>query len=91
MIQSALQPVISQMLSFGAAVAGGILSGSQTATINAATGVNAAAAIQNYGYFLSITPPPPAVQAERGSPVIIYYYFDGESVQTIDMSSIDVE
>jgi hypothetical protein len=90
-IAAALQPVINQMLSFGAAVAGGTLSGSQSAEVNAATGLNATQAIQNNGYFLSITAPSAGVQSARGTPVIVYYYFDGESVQTISMGTIDVE
>jgi hypothetical protein len=90
-IAAALQPVINQMLTFGAAVAGGTLSGSQAAEVNAATGVNAAQAIESNGYFLQITAPSASVQAARGSPTINYWYFDGESIQSITMGSIDVE
>lgn len=90
MITAALQPTINQMLSFGAAVAGGTLSGGQTAIVNAATGVNAAQAIQNLGYYLYIALPPPNVQQARGPWPIILYYFDGQAVQTMNIASIDV-
>jgi Protein of unknown function (DUF3383) len=90
-ITSALQTVINQMLTFGAAVAGTTLSGSQAAIVNAATNTNAAQAIQNYGYFLYIPIPSATVQQERGPWPITLYYADGEALQTINMGSIDVE
>ena len=87
----ALQPVINQMLSFGAAVAGGTLSGTQAAQISANYGANAVNAVQSAGYFVSIPIPPPAVQQSRGPWSITVLYFDGQSVQTINLASIDVE
>lgn len=89
-IQSALQPVINQMVSFGAAVAGTTLSGSQAAAVNAAAGVNITAILQNQGWYLQVLPPSAAVRAVRGSPIVKYFYCDGESVNTITMDSTDI-
>jgi Protein of unknown function (DUF3383) len=91
LVASALQPVINQMLAFGAAVAGGELSPSQAAAVNAQTTVNAAQSIENYGYYLSVTAPSATVEQARGSPDINFFYWDGNSVQSIIMSSVDVE
>jgi hypothetical protein len=90
-IGAAIQPVINQMLGFGAAVAGGTLSGSQAAEISANYGANAVSAIENAGYFVSIPIPPTTTQVARGPWSVTVLYFDGESVQTINFSSIDVE
>jgi hypothetical protein len=82
---------IAQALNFGAIVSGVSLSGTQAAALNTATGDPAAAAtIQNTGWYLQILDPGATVRANRGTPIVNFWYTDGGSVQKISMSSIDV-
>lgn len=91
MLANALQPTINQMLAFGAAVAGGELSGTQASEVNAACGgLNAAQSIENYGYFLYLPIPNTTVQQARGPWPGTLFYFDGQSVQTLTLGSVDV-
>ena len=42
------------------------------------------------GYYLQILDPGSVVRGQRGSPVITLWYVDGESVQKINFSSVDI-
>lgn len=90
-IRSALQSDIDAMGRFGAWVAGGVLSSEEAQEVNADAGLNIAPTIQTQGWYLLVADPGSTVRAERGSPIVKYYYFDGGSVQQINMSSTDVE
>lgn len=90
-IEQALSDPIAQGLSFGAYVPGGILSSSQAAAVNAATGVNAANIIQQRGWYLQITPATPQVRAARGPIRGAFYYFDGQSIQAITLASVAIQ
>jgi hypothetical protein len=91
LIRSALLTPIAQALNFGTIVAGVQLSGSQSASLNSATGdLGATATIQNTGWYLQILDPGSIVRGQRGTPVINFWYTDGGSIQKISMSSIDV-
>jgi hypothetical protein len=82
---------IDEALNFGAIVAGTTLSATQANVINQATGVpGAAQVVASQGYYLFIGQPSPQVQAQRGSPPMILYYADGESIQQLTLSSTDV-
>jgi hypothetical protein len=91
-VRGAISSDITSMGSFGAYVAGGNLSGAQQAEINAACGgINAAATVISQGWYQYVADPGPTVRAARGSPINKFFYFDGGSVQIIDMSSTDVQ
>lgn len=91
LISAALQPVITQMLNFGAAVSGGTLTPLQQAQIDAATVSGAAQSVMNNGYFLYVPLPAPDVQSTRKWPGIVLFYFDGLGMQSMSMASIDVQ
>jgi hypothetical protein len=92
LIESALLTPIQAALNYGAIRSGGTLSALQLQEIDNAVGVTGAGlAVQNVGYYLLIGTASPQVQAARGSPPIFLYYFDGQSVQTLSMNSVDVE
>jgi hypothetical protein len=90
-IRAAVQSDIDAMGSFGAWVKGGVLSSSQANEVNTDAGLVIAPTIQTQGWYLLVKDPGPTVREERGSPIVKFYYFDGGSVQQIDMSSTDVE
>lgn len=91
LIRGCLLTPIKDALNFGSIVADVTLSGSQSASLNSATGdPNATATIQNTGWYLQILDPGSIVRGNRGTPVINFWYTDGGSVQKVSMSSVDV-
>ena len=84
---------IAAALNFGAIRSGVILSSAQITSINNAVGaaLNAPAAIYQNGWYLSVKDPGPTVRAARGSPLCTFYYTDGQSVQTITLTSINIQ
>lgn len=91
MIEAAIQDPVNAAINFGAIQPGVTLSASQTQEINQAVGKNVAQTIAVSGYYLNVQPASPATRVQRGSPPITLYYTDGQSVQQIVMSAIDVQ
>jgi hypothetical protein len=91
LIAAACQGVINQALSNGTIRTGVTLSTTQAALINTAVGANVTATIQNQGWYLYIQPATPQVRAARASPPISFWYTDGQSVQSIQLNSIEIQ
>ena len=91
LIATALSGTIQQALQFGAIRAGVTLAATQILEVNNAAGGNIAPTLQNRGWYLLVGQASPAVRAARGSPPCTFYYMDGESVQAITLSSIELE
>jgi len=91
LIRQGCQDPINQALNFGAIRAGVTLSALQKAEINNAAGVDAATVIQNRGWYLQVQDAPAGVRAARGSPPITLWYSDGQSVQSVALSSLEVQ
>lgn len=82
---------INNALNNGVIEPGVVLSSTQAAAINTAAGVsNAAASVQNNGYFLQILDPGATARAARQTPIINLWYTDGGAVQSFSLASIDV-
>jgi hypothetical protein len=90
-IENVLATPIQTGLNFGAYVTGVTLSSSQILEVNAAAGRNIAPTLQQQGWYLQCLDPGPSVRAVRGSPIINFWYTDGESVQMLTMSSVNVQ
>lgn len=90
LIRSACADPINSAIAFGSIVAGVVLSASQIAEVNQAAGVKIDSFLFSFGYYLQILDPGSVVRGQRGSPIITLWYVDGESVQKINLSSIDV-
>ncbi len=90
LIHQACQSVIQQGLAFGA-FAPNVLTASQIAQVNNASGTNIAGTLQSQGYALVINLPSQTVQAARGPWPITFYWIDRNSVQSIDLSSVLVQ
>lgn len=90
LIRAAMLDPINSALSFGSIRTGVTLSASQTAQVNQAAGLDVAPLIQQQGYYLQIIDPSAQVRANRGTPVINFWYTDGGAVQKIVVSSVDL-
>lgn len=91
LIEQALADPIAAAVSFGAIRAGVPLSSLQAAEVNNAAGVRISDTITQVGWYLQVAPASPEVRAARGSPPITFWYTDGQSVQRINMNSVEVQ
>jgi len=91
LIRAACMDTIYQGLNFGAIRAGVPLSVQQAALVNSAAGLKISDIITTQGFYLQILPATSQVRAARQSPPITFWYMDGQSVQSINMSSIEIQ
>lgn len=91
MIEAALSDDINAGLNFGAFRAGVTLSSSQISAVNAAAGVTISDVLQQRGWYLQVLTPSATVRQQRGTPVCNFWYCDGESVQKISLSSVNLQ
>ena len=91
LIAAALSDPIQAGLNFGAFRAGVVLSASQIAEVNAAAGGNIAPTLAAQGWYLQIGVASPTVRQARGTPPCTFWYVDGQSVQSINLTSVELE
>lgn len=91
LIKAACQDPINAGLNFGAFRAGVTLSAAQAAEVNAAAGLAIDGTLSTIGYYLQVKDASPAVRAARGSPPCTFWYMDGQSVQKINLASVEVQ
>lgn len=91
LIQAALNDPIQQAVNFGAIRSGITLSNAEVAEVNNAAGFNIATTLQNQGWYLLVGATPPTTRQARGSPPITFWYTDGQSVQSINLQSLEVQ
>ena len=91
-INAVLTDPINAGVNFGGIRSGIELTSQQADVVARDTGI-ADAGVQIYakGWVLSIDMPSAQVRAERGSPIIKFYYTDGSSIQRIEMTSTNVQ
>jgi hypothetical protein len=90
LIQAACQTVIQQFLTFGA-FAPGTISSAEAAEVNSMAGGNISNTLQSQGYYLQVNQPPATVRAARGPWFLTFFYLDRGSVQSITMSSVELQ
>jgi hypothetical protein len=90
LIEAAAMDVINQGLNFGAFRAGVTLSELQAAEVNADAGIIISTILHQRGWYFQVLDASPQVRQARGSPPITFWYMDGESVQRINIASIDL-
>jgi hypothetical protein len=90
LIEAAGMDVINQGLNFGAFRAGVTLSEAQAAEVNADAGITISTILNQRGWYFQVLDASPQVRQARGSPPITFWYMDGESVQRINIASIDL-
>lgn len=86
---AALDP-ITEALNFGTIRSGVSLSASQAVQVNTSAGARISDTLQNTGWYLSVQDAPPSVRAVRGSPPMTLWYMSGQSIQRIQLASIDI-
>jgi len=90
LIRAAMVDSINAAVNFGTIRAGITLSESQAAQVNAAAGRSVSQTIEQQGYYLQILDPGSTVRANRGTPVINFWYTDGGAIQQISIASINI-
>jgi len=91
LIEAACADVINAGLNFGAFRAGVTLSAAQAAEVNNAAGTTISNVLSSQGWYLQVKDASPQVRQARQSPPCTFWYMDGEAVQQIDLTSIDVQ
>ncbi len=91
MIEAAHIDVIEQYKRWGGIREGIELSGSQRTNIINAVGADVTDSMYSLGYYEHIGEMSPAIRANRNSPSCTLWYSDGQSVQKLNMASIEVE
>lgn len=91
MIEASVGDVINAAVNFGAIRSGVTLSSLQVVEVNAAAGANIAPTLQTRGWYLQVRDASPSVRAVRGSPPCNFWYMDGQSVQKINLASIELQ
>jgi hypothetical protein len=90
MVEAALQPQIDTAVAYGAIRPGVDLSSQQAAQIKALVGTDASGPLYQRGWYVKIMPATPAVRAARGPIQGYVLYCDGQSIQAINVNSIQV-
>ncbi len=92
LIEAACSDPVLAALNFGAIRTGVPLSNAQAAAVNAANGGrDVASTLTNRGWYLRVQAATAEVRAARGSPPCTLWYVDGQSVQSINLASIQVQ
>lgn len=91
LIRAALMDPINQGLNFGAFRAGITLSNAQIAEVNNAAGKQVDDTLETQGWYLQVKDASPQVRAARGTPPCTFWYLDGQSVQRINLASVEVQ
>ena len=91
LVQAALRDPILRALNFGSIQPGVALSESQKAEVNNAAGVKIDDVLSTAGWYLQVSPAAPSTRVARESPPINLWYCDGQSIQRLEIASINVQ
>ena len=86
-LRAAAMDTINTAVNAGFIREGVKLSESQKATVYQEAGLDISSALETQGWYLQILDPTTQVRAERGTPVVNFWYMDGGSVQRIQGTS----
>jgi hypothetical protein len=89
-IKAACLDPITAAVNFGAIRPGVTLSNAQAVEVNTAAGIKIDDIISTRGWYLQVVDPTPQVRGVRGTPVCNFWYADGQSVQRINLASVEV-
>ena len=91
MIEAACLDPINQAVTFGAIRPGITLSNLQAAEVNNAAGLTIDDVLSTRGWYLQVLDALPIVRAARASPPCSFWYMDGQSIQKINLASVEVQ
>lgn len=86
-LRAAAMDTINTAVNAGFIRQGVSLSESQKAQVQAEAGLDISVALETQGWYLQILDPTTQVRAERGTPVVNFWYMDGGSIQRIQGTS----
>lgn len=86
-LRAAAQDVINTAVNAGFIRQGVSLSEAQKAQVNTEAGLDISGTLSTQGWYLQILDPTTQVRAERGTPVVNFWYMDGGSIQKIQGTS----
>ena len=89
-IRAAAQDPIDAAVNFGAIRAGVPLSSAQVAEVNAAAGLPIDQTLASRGWYFQVLPASAQVRGLRQSPPCTLWYMDGESVQQLNIASVNI-
>jgi len=89
-VRAACLDQIFAAVNFGAVRAGVTLSESQKASVNNDAGLQIDKTLYQRGWYMQVSDATPAVRAARGSPPATFWYLDGQSIQKINLASIEL-
>lgn len=93
LISAAVQNTISQAVNFGVIRPGVALTDLQKQQIDSAAGTTISDTVQTRGWYFqpNASSTPASTRVARGSPPCRFWYTDGQSVQSINMASMEVQ
>lgn len=91
LIRQAAADPITAAVTFGAIREGVPLSSAQAAEVNADAGQKIDAELSSRGWYLQIVPASAQTRGNRASPPMKLWYMDGQSVQSINIASVEVQ
>lgn len=93
MISAAVQNTINQALAFGAIREGVHLTRAQRLQIDNEAGASISGTVEERGWYFqsNASNTPAATRVKRGSPPCRFWYTDGQSVQSIHLSDVEVQ
>ena len=86
-LRAAAMDTINTAVSAGFIRQGVSLSEAQKVQVNTEAGLDIAGTLNTQGWYLQILDPTTQVRAERGTPVVNFWYMDGGSIQKIQGTS----
>jgi hypothetical protein len=89
-IKISLSQNIQDALNFGTIRTGVTLSATQKVVTTSQAGLDISSPLFTQGYYLQVLDPGAVAREARQSPIINFWYMDGQSIQQIVMQSIDV-
>ncbi|MCP1236513.1 DUF3383 domain-containing protein [Gluconobacter kondonii] len=93
LISAAAQDTINQALAFGVIRAGVTLTAAEAQEVNNAAGLTISDTLQTRGWYFqpNASTTPAADRVARTSPPCKFWYTDGQSVQSINLASVEVQ
>jgi hypothetical protein len=91
LVSAAMQDPINAALNFGLIDQNVALSAAQIAEVNNAAGTAIASTLQSQGWYLQIQTASAQTRGNRTSPPITFWYVQGGSIQSINVSSVEVQ
>lgn len=86
-LRAGAMDIINEAKNCGFIREGIALSDAQKATVQSQAGLDISTELENQGWYLQILDPSATVRAQRGTPIINFWYCDGGSIQYIQGSS----